>query len=53
MVRAGTIIWDNRLLRRLCSAAREIGYHEYWPDYMKRVIRELAEAIGIELPRRR
>ena len=48
----GTIIWDNDLLDRLCAAARQLGMRQYWPEYMKKVIRELAEAVGIELPRR-
>ena len=48
----GTIIWDNDLLDRLCAAARQLGMRQYWPEYMKRVIRELADALNIELPRR-
>ena len=52
LARKGTIIWDNELLDRLCAAAREIGLKQYWPEYMKKVIRELAEALDIELPRR-
>ena len=50
--RKNTVIWDNELLKRLCNAARQYGYHEYWPEYMKRVIRELADALNIKLPRR-
>jgi len=52
MTRKGTVIWDNKLLRRLCQACREIGYHEYWPDYMKKQIRKLAKELGIKLPTR-
>ena|GEM_PF-2854046 len=50
--RKGTIIWDNELLNRLCTAARQLGMREYWPEYMKRVIRELADTLNIKLPRR-
>ena len=50
--RKNTIIWDNELLKKLCDAARQYGLREYWPEYMKRVIRELADALNIELPRR-
>jgi len=53
MAKSGTVIWDNRLLNKLCQACREIGYRDYWPEYMKRVIRELAETVGVELPRRK
>ena len=53
MGKSGTVIWDNRLLNELCRVCRELGLREYWPEYMKRVIRELAEVVGVELPRRK